>query len=245
MSIWGKLAGAAGGFVVGGPIGALIGAFAGHAFVDKPTEAMGDNTVRGPEASIAFTMGVIALSAKMAKADGQVTRSEVDAFRRMFHVPPSEAKNVGRIFDLARKDVSGYDAYAKQIARLFRDQPAVLEDLLDGLFHIAMADAIFHPAEEEFLRNVADIFGFAEHEYERIKASHMGPDAADPYVILGVDHDASEDEIKRTYRMLVKENHPDAMMARGVPEEFIDLANEKLATINVAYDRIAKARGIK
>ncbi len=245
MSIWGKIAGVGIGAALGGPIGALIGLAAGHALVDKPVEVASDRIAKGPEASIAFTMGVIALSAKMAKADGQVTRSEVDAFKRIFHVPEHEAKNVGRIFDLARQDVAGYDAYAAQIARLFRDRPAVLEDLLDGLFHIAMADGVFHPAEEDFLRRVAELFGFAQHQYDRIKASHLGPDAADPYVILGLSHDASDDEIKRAYRQLVKEHHPDAMMARGVPEEFIEVATDKIATINDAYDRIAKARGIK
>ena len=245
MSIWGKLAGAAGGFMLGGPLGALLGLAAGH-MVDK--QAGGGTTegpVRGPEASIAFTVGVIALSAKMAKADGEVSRSEVDAFKQMLHVPQHEMKNVGRIFDLARRDVAGYEAYAKQIARLFSDQPHVLEDLLDGLFRIAMADAVFHPGEEEFLRKVAGIFGFGEHDYQRIKASHLGPDAADPYVILGVSHDATDNEIKKTYRQLVKENHPDALIARGVPEEFIEIATDKIATINDAYDRIAKARGIK
>ncbi len=245
MSIWGKIAGVGLGAALGGPIGALIGLAAGHA-VDKGVEgAGGDAPVQGPEASIAFTVGVIALSAKMAKADGQVTRSEVDAFKKMFHVPASEEKNVGRIFDLARQDVAGFEAYAKQIARMFRDRRNVLEDLLDGLFRIAMADGVFHPSEETFLRRVADIFGFSEHDFLRIKASHLGPDAADPYVILGVDHDADNDHIKQTYRRLVRENHPDALIARGVPEEFVEIANDKLAKINDAYDRIAKERGIK
>ena len=244
MSIWGKITGAAGGFVIGGPIGALIGLAAGHA-VDRGVEsASGDAPVQGPEASIAFTVGVIALSAKMAKADGQVTRSEVDTFKKIFHVPPGEEKNVGRIFDLARRDVAGFESYAKQIGRMFRDRRNVLEDLLDGLFRIAMADGVFHPSEETFLRRVAEIFGFSEHEFLRIKAGHLGPDAADPYVILGLAHDAPNDEIKQTYRKLVRENHPDALIARGVPEEFVEIANDKLAKINDAYDRIAKERGI-
>lgn len=244
MSIWGKIAGVGLGAALGGPIGALIGLAAGHA-VDRSVESGGaDRPVQGPEASVAFTVGVIALSAKMAKSDGQVTRSEVDTFKKIFHVPPAEEKNVGRIFDLARQDVAGFQSYAKQIARLFRDRRNVLEDLLDGLFEIAMADGVFHPSEETFLRRVAEIFGFSEHEFLRIKASHLGPDAADPYVILGLSHDAPNDEIKQTYRRLVRENHPDALIARGVPEEFVRVATDKLAKINDAYDRIAKDRGI-
>jgi len=90
---------------------------------------------------------------------------------------------------------------------------------------------------------VADIFGFTPSEFRRIRASHFGPDAADPYAILGVAHNASDEEIKRTYRFLVRENHPDSLIARGVPEEFIRLANDKLAAINAAYDRIEEERG--
>jgi DnaJ like chaperone protein len=243
MSIWGKIAGVGLGAALGGPIGALIGLAAGHA-VDRGVDSGGtEGPVRGPEASIAFTVGVIALAAKMAKADGQVTRSEVDAFKTMFQVPPAELKNVGRIFDLARQDVAGFESYAKQIGRMFRDRPNVLEDLLDGLFRIAMADSVFHPSEEQFLRRVAEIFGFAEHDFLRIKASHLGPDMADPYTVLGVAHDASEEEIRKTYRRLVKENHPDTLISQGVPEEMIQTATEKIASINVAYDRVAKARG--
>ena len=237
MSIWGKLGGAAAGFLFGGgPLGALVGAFAGHVLVDRPRE--GDEDAPG----LAFTIAVIALGAKMAKADGVVTREEEEAFQRIFRVPPQEEANVRRIFNLARQDVAGFEAYAAQIARLFRGNPAVLEDILDGLFEIAKADNVLHPGELIFLERVAEIFGFAPNEFRRIRASHF-PDASDPYLILGVAHNANDDEIKRTYRMLVRENHPDSLMARGVPEEFIKLANDKLAAINAAYDKIEEERG--
>jgi DnaJ like chaperone protein len=240
MSIWGKLGGAAAGFLLGaGPIGALAGAFAGHVLFDRGARASGD---AGEEPGITFTIAIIALSAKMAKADGTVTEDEIEAFGRIFRVPPSEEANVRRIFDLARQDTAGFEIYAGQIARIFRGRPAVLEDVLDGLFEIAKADGVVHPAELEFLERVADIFGFAPDEFRRIRASHLGPDLADPYIVLGVDHGASEEEIKRTYRLLVRENHPDSLMARGVPEEFLRLANEKLAAINTAYARIMQER---
>ena len=240
MSIWGKLGGAAAGFLLGGgPIGALAGAFAGHVLFDRGLRL---GIVDGEEPGIVFTIAIIALSAKMAKADGTVTEDEIEAFGRIFRVPPSEEANVRRIFDLARRDTAGYEIYAGQIARIFRGRPAVLEDVLDGLFEIAKADGVMHPAELEFLERVADIFGFAPDEFRRIRASHLGPDLADPYVVLGVDHGASEEEIKRTYRLLVRENHPDSLMARGVPEEFLRLANEKLAAINTAYAKIMQER---
>lgn len=241
MSIWGKLGGAAAGFLLGGgPIGALAGAFAGHVLFDRGARLGGD----GDEPGIVFTIAIIALSAKMAKADGTVTEDEIEAFGRIFRVPPSEEANVRRIFNLARQDTAGYEIYAGQIARIFRGNPAVLEDVLDGLFEIAKADRVLHPAELEFLERVADIFGFAPHEFRRIRASHLGPDQADPYVVLGVDHGASEEEIKRTYRLLVRENHPDSLMARGVPAEFLRLANEKLAAINTAYAKIMQERRV-
>jgi DnaJ like chaperone protein len=244
MSIWGKIAGVGLGAALGGPIGALIGLAAGHA-MDRGVEETGAGQRAGqpPEATVAFTVGVIALAAKMAKADGQVTRSEVDAFKTMFQVPEREAKNVGRIFDLARRDVAGFEAYATQLARMFERRSTVLEDLLDGLFRIAMADGVFHPQEEAFLRRVAEIFGFEEHDFLRIKATHLGPNQSDPYQVLGVAHNAEEPEIRAAYRKLVKENHPDALMARGVPEEMIETATDKIARINDAYDRVAKARG--
>jgi DnaJ like chaperone protein len=238
MSIWGKLGGAAAGFLLGGgPIGALAGAFAGHVLFDRAARSDGD-----AEPGIVFTIAIIALGAKMAKADGTVTDNEIEAFGRMFRVPPSEEANVRRIFNFARQDTAGYEIYAGQIAQLFRGNPGMLEDVLDGLFEIAKADGVLHPAELLFLERVAEIFGFSPDEFRRIRATHIGPDQADPYVVLGVDRTASEEEIKRTYRLLVRENHPDSLMARGVPEEFLRLANEKLAAINGAYAKIVRER---
>ena len=233
MSIWGKLSGAAAGFLFGGgPLGAIAGAAVGHVLFDREES----------EPGVTFTIAVIALGAKMAKADGVVTDEEIRAFERIFTVPPGEAANVRRVFNLARQDTAGYEAYAAQIARAFRGNPALLEDILDGLFEIAKADGVLHPGEQAFLERVAEIFGFAPSEFRRIRASHFGPDAADPYAVLGVSYDASDVEIKRTYRLLVRENHPDSLMARGVPEEFLRLANHKLAAINTAYASIMLER---
>lgn len=240
MSIWGKLAGAAAGLAIGGPLGALVGAVAGHFAVDRQQSTDPDTP---PQNHIAFTIGVIALGAKMAKADGVVTRDEVDAFRQVFQVPPEEIKNVARVFDLAKRDVAGFDAYAKQMADLFAGNSEVLEDVLDGLFHIAKADGVIHPDEATYLEEVARIFGFDEGGFARIRARHLGPDKGDPYLVLGVSRDDSDDQIKQAYRRLVAENHPDKAIARGVPEELIAIANEKLAAINAAYDQIEKERG--
>ena len=242
MSIWTTIIGSAAGFALGGPIGALVGGLAGHAY--GRMRGVGGESDDGAQRQVAFTIGVIALGAKMAKADGVVTRDEVAAFREVVHVPPAEVKNVARVFDQAKQDSRGFEAYARQLGALFHDNPAVLEDLLDGLFHIAKADNIYHPAEDEFLGDVAEIFGFSQADFERIRAGHVGPDQADPYAILGVGREIADGELKSRYRKLIRDHHPDTLIAQGVPQEFIDIANEKLAVINDAYDRIAKERGL-
>ena len=180
----------------------------------------------------------------MAKADGVVTRDEIAAFREVFHVPKHEIKNVGRVFDQARRDASGFEPYARQVARMFRDNPAVLEELLDALFHVARADGSVGAAELEYLRQVAAILGFDEDDFARIKEENLGTVDADPYRILGLDRSATDAAVKSAYRRLVKENHPDRLTAQGLPDEFVEMANEKLATINGAYDRVCKERGL-
>jgi len=181
----------------------------------------------------------------MARAGGNPGEEEYAIFRHAFGVPPEEDANVRRVFNLARQDIAGYEIYASQIANLFKDNPAMLEDILDGLFEIAKSDGVLHPNESAFLERVSDIFGFAPNEFRRIRASHFAPELTDPYVILGLSYTAGEDEIRRTYRRLVRENHPDSLMARGVPEEFLKLANDKLAAINSAYARILTEQGLK
>jgi len=215
-------------------LGALVGAVAGHLVIDR---ALADKEV-------VFTVALIALSAKMAKADGQVSDEEIRAFEDVMKVPEAEKANVDRVYRIAQQDVAGFQDYAEQVASIFRDNPAMLEDVIDALFHIAKADKYVHPAELEYLRTVADIFGFSEVEFARIRASHLGSDKADPYLILGITPDISSDDLRKAYHRLVRENHPDTLIARGVPKELVSIANEKLATINVAYEKIMTHRGL-
>jgi len=233
MSVWGKVGGAAAGLVVGGPVGAVVGAVVCHFVIDREGDP-----------GVTFTIALVALSGKMARADGVVTDRDFDVFRRVFAIPPDEENNVRRIFNMARQDIAGFDHYAQQIAKLLVGNPALLEDVLDGLFEIAKSDGVLHPCEARFLERVAEIFGFAPGEFRRIRASHFAPELTDPYVILGLSYSADEDELKQTYRKLVRENHPDSLMARGVPAEFVKLANDKLAAINSAYEKIRAERGL-
>nr|MBC8268410.1 TerB family tellurite resistance protein [Rhodospirillaceae bacterium] len=187
---------------------------------------------------------VIVLSAKMAKADGVVSREEVSAFKQVFHIPADEMASVGKLFDEARKDASGFEPYAEQVAQMFAHEPAVLEELIGGLFHIALADGVIHPAEMDFLAKVSIIFGFSERDFDRLRASYDKPETSSPYKVLGVDPDATDADVKKAYRKLLVVNHPDKLIAQGLPQEFIDLANEKMAAINAAYDTIKKQRGM-
>jgi len=222
MSIWTRIADAI------ASIGESVGAFLQAIVARNPTP---------PEKSVAFTIGMIGLGAKMAKADGVVTEDEIRAFKQVFHIPDGELAAVARVFNLAKQDVAGYETYARQIAKLFEAKSAVLEDVLDGLFHIAKADNAFHPGEHGFLAKVAEIFGFTEADFARIRARHVDvPD--DPFLVLGLDRDASPEEVRSRYRLLVREHHPDRHIAEGVPEEMVELATRRLQKINEAYDRI-------
>ena len=189
----------------------------------------------------AFTLALIALSAKMAVADGVVTASEVRAFYRTVDVPPGQQQQIERLFELANRDVAGYESYARKIGRFFLDVPDTLEHVLDGLFFIASADGLVHEAELEYLKSVSALFGFDDARFEQIAAQHVVLDHDfDPYMVLGLAPDASRDEVRRVYRLLVAEHHPDRLIAKGVPEELIDLATARMAAINLAYAALTR-----
>jgi len=235
MSIWEKLADAAE-LSIGGPIGALLG---GGGVIDRDREQEVPTDYH-----VAFTVGVIVLGAKMAKSDGVVTIDEVNAFKEAFKVPEGEVKHAANIFNLARQDVAGYEAYAEQLATMLKGNRKLLEDVLEGLFHIAWADNRLDPRQEQFLAQVAKRFGFTDTEFSYINARHAIAEARNPYHVLGVTPSISDDELKSHYLSLIADNHPDQLIARGVPMEFIAIATKKAAAINEAFDAIAKDRGI-
>ena len=196
---------------------------------------------------VGFTIAVIALGAKMAIADGVVSETEIRAFHQIFQAPPAERANVDFFFDLAKRSTTGAETYARQVAKLLDGHKLVLEDLLGALFHIAKADGTFAPGEDAYLRRIAQIFGFSEVEYRRIRAFHLGAETGtdiedDPYLILGLPETATEDEVRARWRHLVRENHPDRAMAQGLPAEFISIATAKLARINAAYEKLKPSR---
>lgn len=238
MSVWGKLGGGGIGLTIGGPIGALIGAFAGHYLIDR------EGAPFGPQPrDLILTTGLIALLAKMARADGVVLRSEVDAFEAVVVVPAKDHEKVQRLFLLAQETTAGFEAYARQLAKAFEDEPALLDDIVEGLFLVASADGAIHDAEVDFIGAVAAIFGRDEAWFEAVVERHVHR-RGDPYLELGADRTWSDEALKTRHRELIRRHHPDREIARGLPPEAIKIATDRLATINAAWDKIRRERGI-
>jgi len=256
MGYWGKVIGGVAGFAVGGPFGAVAGAALGHA-VD--TGATGDfrlpfggqgmfNPARlaamlGGRDQL-FSVSVVILAAKLAKCDGPVKREEIDAFKRQFRIPPQATRDIGRLFDQAREDPGGFEPHARQLGQVFADNRGMLEDVLTALFALARADGPVNRAEQGFLQRVHAAFGLDEPAWERARGgiSRAAADAPDPYVVLGVPRSADLEDIRTAWKKLMRENHPDGLAARGVPQEFVARANEKVAQINAAWDRVKRER---
>jgi len=191
-----------------------------------------------------FTAALVGLGAKLAKADGLVTADEVSVFSRVFRAAPRDEAAMMRVFNIARQTVAGYEGYARRIARRYSDRPCLLEGVLDGLFQIAIADGVMTSDELAYLQGVSDAFGFSEADFRRIKASHLGPDADDPYVVLGVRHDAPFEDVRAAYRQLMRQHHPDtAGQSKAAPREYETVAHQKAAAITSAYARVRAERG--
>ena len=232
MSIWGKIAGVAAGYAIGGVPGAVFGALAGHFVLDRINDRQ-----------VIFTIALISLAAKMTRADGIVSPIEVQALQSVLRVPETEHANMVRVFRLAQEDVAGFDTYARQIRDIFSNSPQVLEDVLDVLFYIAYADGNLHPAEEEFLHIVAEIFEIDKSGIRRVQARHDGS-VQDPYVVLGVTPASSDADARAAWLELVRANHPDQLQARGLPPEMMHIATARMADINDAWETIRKERGL-
>ncbi len=235
MTIWGKIIGSATGFAFGGPIGALLGGAAGHAVDKFKTKQKLPEEVALKQ--IGFTIGVIVLSAKMAKADGKVTESEIKAFKEKINVPNNEIKNVARLWDQAKKTTDGFEVYAKQISNLLEKNSSVLEELLNLLVIIAAADGKITNLEKIYLKEVSNIFGFSKKDFERICSSRLN-NYVDPYQTLGVSKDTPFHEIKNKWKTLAIKHHPDRLIAQGMPKDLIETNTYRLKEINNAWDLI-------
>ncbi len=279
MGFWGKAIGIGVGFMMGGPLGAVLGGIFGHWYDTEaehrtfgwqvrcpycgntvtPTpdghcprcgNALHTSSFQQPKTSqdrqFLFYVSLTSLAAKMAKADGVVTKEEIAAFDRFvreeLRLSTEERKIVAQIFNEAKNAPQDAMDFARQFRSLIGYQPEVLQTMVHLLFRIAMADGKFHPKEEQFIRRVSEIFGLSPAEYDQIRALFVKFDHH-AYQVLGLSPEASVEEIRTTYKKLVNRYHPDRLIAKGVPEDFIQIANEKMAEINNAYDQIRKERG--
>ena len=190
----------------------------------------------------AFSTAVTALGAKLAKADGEARAAEYAAFSEVFHPDAGSEGNVRRLYQLARQTTRGFEGYARRLQKRYHACPQLLEDVLDGLFHIATADGVVTDDELTYLARVSELFGQSPLVFRRVKATHMGPDAGDPYAVLGVKHDVSDEALRAAWRAMLSAAHPDRARGRGLPAEFVEVAESKAAAINAAYDAAVRER---
>ena len=242
MSIWGKIIGGTTGFALGGPLGAIIGIMIGGSFDRSAKKLSSSNQISQQQKQNVFALCIIVLSAKIAKADGQVTKEEIYTFKEKFNIQAEEMSEVSKVFNEAKKSSFGFKNIADQVGNLFSDNKVLLEQLLNNLFYIAEADGLTSINELEVLKSISQSFHFNETDFQRIFHSRLNNKESDPYKILGVTREDSDNNIRKKWIELSKEHHPDYLIAKGMPKEFIHEANKELSSINLAYDKIKELR---
>ena len=242
MSIWGRIIGGTAGFALGGPLGGILGVIAGSAFDKRRKSSYNFAHITQDQKQQIFTLSIITLSAKLAKSDGKVTSDEINAFKEKFRIPKNEIPKISKIFNEAKKNVYGYKQIADQVGIIFADNKILLEELLNNLFYIAASDGQVSLNEVEILKSSSKSFKFSEKDFQRIFQINIKNKQADPYKILGVSREDEDNIIRKKWIELNKEHHPDNLIAKGMPKEFINRSNDELASINLAYDKIKEMR---
>ena len=237
MSIWGSLVGGFIGFSFAGPIGALIGSVIGGKVSSARRGGFQQSFAQSQQI---FAISLVILTAKLAKADGHVSKEELVAIKQKLKVPDNEIDQVGKIFNKAKEDSLGYEPYAQQIAQIYQNNPAVLDEVINILFYIAEADGKVSNSEVTMIKNISRTFGLSDIQFEGIKESRKGSDKLNPYVVLGCTSKDDFVTIRKKYLQLSKEHHPDALISKGVPREVIEESKKKMRAINSAFDKIEK-----
>ena len=250
MSVWGKLIGGAAGLALGGPVGAILGVAAGHGVDRVSREKKSNKIFNAAEKEQVFVSGVISLAAKLSKADGVITKEEIITFKKIFDFPKEDEKAISKLFNAAKVSTESYKDIANQIYEFFQKDKSLLLELLNSLFAIAYADNELHKNEKIMLEQIAKIFKFSGDEFEHLNSLFIKKtnnlDNLDIYLkVLGVKKDTSIEEITKKYKVLIKEYQPDRLQGLGLPKEFIQLANKKLASINEAYSAVKNEKKIK
>ena len=240
MAIWGSLIGGMIGFSLGGPFGMLLGSLIGGKISRAKARSSGFGSFAQPQQ--VFALSLIVLSAKLSKADGQVSREELIAVKEKLKIPENELDQVGKIFNKAKEEKTGYEPYAKQIGQIYKGNINVLEEVINILFYIAEADGNVSDSEMRMIEDIARIFGLNEVQINGIKESRKSSDKLNPYIVLESKPDDSVEIIRKRYLKLSKEHHPDLLVSKGVPKEVIDESKAKMRAINSAWDQIQKLK---
>ena len=238
MSIWGSLIGGMIGFSLGGPFGMLLGSLIGG----KISRAKGSINNSFAQPQQIFALSLIVLSAKLSKADGQVSKEELIAVKDKLKIPENELDQVGKIFNKAKNESTGYEPYAQQIAQIYRGNLNVLEEVVNILFYIAEADGNISQSEMNMIQDIAKIFGLNENQFNSLKESRKSSDKLNPYIVLESNPNDDLSDIRKKYLKLSKEHHPDLLLSKGVPNEVIEESKKKMRTINSAWDQIQKLK---
>ena len=239
MSIWGSLIGGIIGFSFGGPFGALLGSFVGGKLSSANASRQYKSLSNSQEV---FALSLIVLSAKLSKADGQVSKEELIAVKEKLQIPESDIDQVAKIFNKAKEESTGYEPYAKQISEIYKGNLNVLEEVINVLFYIAEADGEVSHNEQVMIQNIAYIFGLTQSQFESIQESRKSSDKLNPYIVLESSPDDDLQTIRKKYIKLSKEHHPDLLISKGVPVEVINESKNKMRSINSAWDQIQKLK---
>ncbi len=240
MSIWGSLIGGMIGFSFGGPFGMLLGSLIGGKISRARSRSTNFGSFAQPQQI--FALSLIVLSAKISKADGQVSKEELVAVRDKLKIPDNEIEQVGKIFNKAKEESTGYEPYAQQISQIYKSNPNVLEEVINILFYIAEADGNISQSEINMIQHIAEIFGLSDTQFNSIKESRKSSDKLNPYIVLGCNSDDNLQDIRKKYLKLSKEHHPDLLISKGVPQEVIEESKKKMRSINSAWDQIQKLK---
>ena len=238
MSIWGSLIGGMIGFSLGGPFGMLLGSLIGG----KISRAKGSINNSFAQPQQIFALSLIVLSAKLSKADGQVSKEELIAVKDKLKIPENEIDQVGKIFNKAKNESTGYKPYAEQIAQIYRGNLNVLEEVINILFYIAEADGNISQAELIMIEDISRIFGLSESQFNSLKESRKSSNKLNPYIVLESNPDDNLTVIRKKYIKLSKEHHPDLLLSKGVPPEVIEESKKKMRSINSAWDQVQKLK---
>ena len=239
MSIWGSLIGGMVGFSLGGPFGMLLGSLIGGKMSRARSNARIGSFAQPQQV---FALSLIILSAKLSKADGQVSREELIAVKDKLKIPENELDQVGKIFNKAKEESAGYEPYAQQIAQIYRGNLNVLEEVINILFYIAEADGRVSDSEIKMIENIAKIFGLNDSQINSIKESRKSSDKLNPYIVLESNPNDDLQTIRKKYLKLSKEHHPDLLISKGVPKEVIEESKKKMRAINSAWQQIQKLK---